>query len=75
MTAQTRTRIDRVRASAGIAQLAVRQIEDELTGEIGAEEVAEILRELHHEDHRQGGVFGPRAQLLTVAGATHRTGL
>jgi hypothetical protein len=30
-----RTRIDRVRASAGIAQLALQQIEDELRGEIG----------------------------------------
>jgi malate synthase len=63
----TRTRLDRVRASAGIAKLALQQIEDELTGEIGAQELAQILRELHHEDHRQDGVFGSIAQLLTVA--------
>ncbi|MDL5206671.1 hypothetical protein [Streptomyces sp. ALI-76-A] len=62
-----RTRIDRVRASAGIVQLALQQIEDELRGEIGAQELAEVLRELHHEDHRQDGVFGSLAQLLTVA--------
>lgn len=45
-----RTRIDRVHTSAGIVQLALRQIEDELRGEIGAQELAEVLRELHHED-------------------------
>lgn len=62
-----RARIDRVRASAGIIQLALQQIEDELRGEIDARELAEILRELHHEDHRQDGVFGSLAQLLTAA--------
>lgn len=66
--AVNRTRLDRVRAPAGIAKLALQQIEDELTGDIGAQELAEILRELHHEDHRQDGVFGSLAQLLTVAG-------
>ncbi|WP_329374495.1 hypothetical protein [Streptomyces sp. NBC_01483] len=59
----SRTRLDRVRASAGIAKLALQQIEDELTGEIGAQELAEILC----EDYRQDGVFGSLAQLLTVA--------
>ncbi|PJM98590.1 hypothetical protein CG740_34670 [Streptomyces sp. CB01201] len=64
----TRTRLDRVQAAAGIAKLALQQIEDELTAdEIGAQELAQILRELHHEDHRQDGVFGSLAQLLTVA--------
>ncbi|MFF7954111.1 hypothetical protein [Streptomyces griseorubiginosus] len=63
----TRTRLDRVRAAAGIAKLALQQIEDELTGEIDAQELAEILREFHHEDHRQDGVLGSLAQLLTVA--------
>ncbi|MFZ3491703.1 hypothetical protein ACODT5_00425 [Streptomyces sp. 5.8] len=67
MTGRTRTRLDRVRASAGIVQLALQQIQDELTGEVGAQELAQILRELHHEDHRQDGVFGSLAQLLTVA--------
>ncbi|MFF4787839.1 hypothetical protein ACFY3E_41805 [Streptomyces griseorubiginosus] len=66
--AQARTRLERIRASVGIAQLALQQIEDELTGDIGAQELAEVLRELHHEDHRQDGVFGSLAQLLTVAG-------
>ncbi|MFI5726914.1 hypothetical protein [Streptomyces cyaneofuscatus] len=68
MSGRSRTRIDRVRASAGIAKLALQQIEDDLTGEIGGQELAQILRELHHEDHRQDGVFGFLAQLLTVAG-------
>ncbi|MFJ3762529.1 hypothetical protein [Streptomyces sp. NPDC090080] len=67
MTGRTRTRLDRVRAAAGIAKLALQQIEDDLTGEIGAQELAEILREFQHEDHRQDGVFGSLAQLLTVA--------
>ncbi|MFI5987845.1 hypothetical protein ACIBEA_44220 [Streptomyces sp. NPDC051555] len=62
-----RTRLDRVRASVGIAQLALQQTQDELTGEVGAQELAQILRELYHEDHRQDGVFGSLAQLLTVA--------
>ncbi|WP_372412030.1 hypothetical protein [Streptomyces luteireticuli] len=59
--------IDRVRASAGIVQLALQQVEDELRGEIDAQERAEILRELHYEDHRQDGVFGSLAQLFTAA--------
>ncbi|WP_046500009.1 hypothetical protein [Streptomyces odonnellii] len=67
MTGQPRNRIDRVRASAGIIQLALQQIGDELRGEIDARELAEVLREFHHEDHHQDGVFGSLAQLLTVA--------
>ncbi|MFJ8855960.1 hypothetical protein [Streptomyces sp. NPDC102437] len=64
----TRTRLDRVRASAGIAKLALQQIEDDLTtDDIGAQELAQILPELHHEDHRQDGVLGSLAQLLTAA--------
>ncbi|MFF0386860.1 hypothetical protein [Streptomyces sp. NPDC004286] len=39
----------------------LQQIGAELTGEIGARELAEVLRELHHEDHRQDGVFGSLA--------------
>ncbi|MGW5640937.1 hypothetical protein [Streptomyces sp. NPDC003832] len=62
------TRTDRVRASAGIVQLALQQIEDELRGQIGAQELVKSLRELHHEDHRQDGVCGSLAQPLTVAG-------
>lgn len=66
-TERARTRLDRVRASAGIAGLALQQIEDELHGEIGPQELAEVLRELHNEDHPQEGVFGCLTQLLTVA--------
>ncbi|MFE7268049.1 hypothetical protein ACFU9B_39610 [Streptomyces sp. NPDC057592] len=68
MTPAARTRLERVRAWAGIVKLAVQQIEDDLTPDIGAQELAEILRELHHDDHRQDGVLGALAQLLTVAG-------
>ncbi|WP_331726555.1 hypothetical protein [Streptomyces uncialis] len=67
MTPAARPRLERVRASAGIAKLALQQIEDDLTGDVGAQELAQILRELHHEDHRQDGVFGSLAQLPTVA--------
>ncbi|WP_050502309.1 hypothetical protein [Streptomyces monomycini] len=63
----TRTALDRVRTSAGIVKLALQQIEDDLRGESDARILAEVLRELHHEDHRQDGVFGSLAQLLTVA--------
>jgi hypothetical protein len=71
-----RTRIDRVRASVGIAQLALQQIEDELTGEINAVELAQIVRELHHEAAPADGVFGSLAQLLTAAAQTaERLGL
>nr|WP_241670617.1 hypothetical protein [Streptomyces lavendulae] len=48
-------------------KLTLQQIGDELGGEIDARELAEILREFHDEDHRQDGVFGSLAQLLTVA--------
>ncbi|MEU5403637.1 hypothetical protein ABZ348_30600 [Streptomyces sp. NPDC005963] len=37
MTSAARTRLERVRASPGIAKLAVQQIEDELGGPIDAE--------------------------------------
>ncbi|WP_405623673.1 hypothetical protein [Streptomyces sp. NBC_00076] len=44
MTARPRTRLNRVRASAGIAKLALQQIEDELTSDIDAQELAKVLR-------------------------------
>lgn len=66
MTGYPRTRLDHVRTSVGIAQLALQQIQDQLGSGIGAQELAEILRELHHQDHRQDGLFGSLAQLLTV---------
>ncbi|WP_328777940.1 hypothetical protein OHT68_00415 [Streptomyces canus] len=47
----------------------LQQIEDYLNADdVDGSELAAILRELHHEDHRQDGVFGFLAQLLTVAG-------
>jgi hypothetical protein len=61
-----RTRVDRVRASAGIAMLALQQIEDDLTGDdVTAVELAETLREFHSEADPQDGVLGKLAQLLT----------
>ncbi|MEV8057185.1 hypothetical protein AB0P37_11800 [Streptomyces antimycoticus] len=70
MTPAARTRLKRVRASAGIVKLALQQIEDELAGDIDAQELAEILRELHREADPQEGLFGALAQLLTVAART-----
>ncbi len=63
----TRTRIDRVRASAGIIQLALQQIEDELRGPFHAEFLAETRRELFDEADPKGGVLGSLNQLLTTA--------
>lgn len=43
----SRTRIERVRAAAGIASLALQQIEDDLSADdVDQEELAAILREL-----------------------------
>ncbi|MFE7617868.1 hypothetical protein [Streptomyces sp. NPDC057496] len=67
MTPAARTRLERVRASAGIVKLAVQQIEDELGGPIDAELLAETLRELFDEADPKGGVLGSVNQLLTMA--------
>ncbi|WP_328335788.1 hypothetical protein [Streptomyces sp. NBC_00455] len=67
MTGRSRTRLDRVRASAGIVKLAVQQIEDELGGPVDAEFLAGTLRELFDEAFPQDGVLGSLSQLLTVA--------
>ncbi|MFE7948232.1 hypothetical protein [Streptomyces sp. NPDC057426] len=67
MTAAARTRLERVRASAGIAQLALQQIEDELAGPIDPDVLAGALRELFDDADPQGGVLGSLKQLLTVA--------
>ncbi|PIB05047.1 MULTISPECIES: hypothetical protein [Streptomyces] len=68
MTAQTRTRIDRVRASAAIAQLALQQIEDDLSADdVDPAELAEILRELSEDTDPPGGFMASVAQLLTAA--------
>ncbi len=64
----TRTALNRVRASAGIAALALQQIEDELSADtLDARQLADLQRELHHEAHPPDGVPGFLAQLLTVA--------
>jgi hypothetical protein len=64
----SRTRLGRVRASVGIAQLALQQIEDDLTADdIAAPEVAAILRELQEDIDVPGGLFPTLAQLVSTA--------
>ncbi|MEU7649904.1 hypothetical protein [Streptomyces huasconensis] len=68
MTAAARTRLDRVRASVGIASLALQQIEDDLSGDdVDQEELAAILRELIEDTDPPGGFLASVAQLLTAA--------
>ncbi|MEU5583021.1 hypothetical protein ABZ791_36110 [Streptomyces huasconensis] len=68
MTAAARTRLDRVRASVGIASLALQQIEDDLsTDDVDQEELAAILRELIEDTDPPGGFLASVAQLLTAA--------
>lgn len=68
MTARSRTRLERVRASVGIAQLALQQIEDDLkAGDIGRAELAAILRELSEDTSPPGGLMASLAQLLAAA--------
>ncbi|MGI5485116.1 hypothetical protein [Streptomyces lavendofoliae] len=69
MTA-ARSRLERVRASAGIAQLALQQIEDEFAGPVDAELLAGVLRELFDEADPPGGLLGSLQQLLTTAART-----
>jgi len=63
-------RIGRARASAGIVQLALQQIEHDLADVADPAVLAQMLRELFREDDPPGGVFGSLAQLLTAAGRT-----
>ncbi|MFC8996260.1 hypothetical protein ACFT7U_11210 [Streptomyces rochei] len=64
----TRTRLDRVRASLGIAQLALQQIEDDLNADdVDARELAAILRELQEDIDVPGGLFPALAQLVSTA--------
>lgn len=68
MSGRSRTRLERVRASSGIAQLALQQIEDGLTADdIDQEELAAILRELIEDTDPPGGLVGTLAQLVTAA--------
>ncbi|MFK0112526.1 hypothetical protein [Streptomyces sp. NPDC091217] len=64
----SRTRLERVRASVGIAQLALQQIEDDLTaGDADPAELAAILRELSEDTDPPGGLMASVAQLVTAA--------
>ncbi|MFD3920210.1 hypothetical protein [Streptomyces sp. NPDC058595] len=64
----TRTRLARVRAFAGIAQLALQQIQDELRADdIDQAELAAVLRVLIKDTDPPGGVVGLLAQLLYTA--------
>ncbi|MFI0269656.1 hypothetical protein [Streptomyces luteogriseus] len=64
----TRTRIERVRAAAGIAALALQQIQDDLRADdVDQEELAAILRELIEDTDPPGGFLATVAQLLTAA--------
>ncbi|MGW7260788.1 hypothetical protein [Streptomyces sp. NPDC054834] len=68
MTGTPRTRLDRVRASVGIAALALQQIQDDLTAnDIDQAEFAAILRELSEDTDPPGGFMALLAQLLSVA--------
>ncbi|MFI0596557.1 hypothetical protein [Streptomyces griseus] len=69
MTGRSRTCLERVRGSLGIAQLALQQIEDDLTADdIDAPELAAILHELQEDiDVPGGGLFLVLAQLVSAA--------
>ncbi|CUW33306.1 hypothetical protein [Streptomyces reticuli] len=68
MTARPRTRLDRVRASLGIAQLACQQIEDDLSADdIDVRGLAAFLRELQEDIDIPGGLFPALAQLVSAA--------
>ncbi|KND39750.1 hypothetical protein [Streptomyces stelliscabiei] len=67
-TAQARTRLERIRASVGIAQLALQQIEDDLSAnDVDQAQLAAILRELSEDTDPPGGFMASVAQLLTAA--------
>jgi hypothetical protein len=56
-----------VRAAAGIAALALQQIEDDLAAnDVDASELAAILRELIEDTDPPGGLIAAVAQLLTA---------
>ncbi|MGW8066896.1 hypothetical protein ACVV2G_32640 [Streptomyces ziwulingensis] len=68
MTGRSRTRLDRVRGSLGIAQLALQQIEDDLNADdVDARELAAILRELQEDIDVPGGLFPTLAQVVSTA--------
>lgn len=66
--AQARTRLDHVRASVGIAQLALQRIEDDLNADdVDGRELAAVLRELQEDIDVPGGPFPALAQLVSTA--------
>jgi hypothetical protein len=68
VTARSHTRLERVRGSLGIAQLALQQIEDDLKADdVDARELAAILRELQEDIDVPGGLFPALAQLVSTA--------
>ncbi|GGM19951.1 hypothetical protein GCM10010129_75360 [Streptomyces fumigatiscleroticus] len=68
MTGRSRTRLDRVRASVGIAQLALQQVQDDLSADdVDARELAAILRELQEDVDVPGGLFPMLAQVVSTA--------
>ncbi|WP_326615347.1 hypothetical protein OG949_41295 (plasmid) [Streptomyces scopuliridis] len=67
MTAAPLTHIDRVSASAGIAQPALQQIQDLTADNVDAVELATTLRELIEDNAPPGGFMPAITQLLTVA--------
>lgn len=68
MSRPTRTRLDRIRASVGIAGLALQQIQDDLTADdVDQAELAAILRELSEDTDPPGGLVAMLAQPLTAA--------
>ncbi|ALU98497.1 hypothetical protein WQO_34215 (plasmid) [Streptomyces globisporus C-1027] len=65
---RTRTPLDRVRASVGIAQLALQQIEDDLSADdVDGPELAAILRELQEDIGHPGGLSPMLAQVVSTA--------
>lgn len=68
MTGPHRARVNRVRAAAGIASLALQQIEDNLSADdVDQEELAAILGALIKDTDPPGGLLAAVAQLLTAA--------
>jgi hypothetical protein len=68
MTGRSRTRLDRVRASLGIAQLALQQVQDDLNADdIDAPELTAILRELQEDVDVPGGLLPMLAQVVSTA--------
>ncbi|MFE4692089.1 hypothetical protein ACFRH6_18795 [Streptomyces sp. NPDC056749] len=66
MTDRSQTRLERVRGSLGIAQLALQQI-DLTADDVDAPDLAAILREFQEDIDVPGGLFPALAQLVSTA--------